>query len=614
MIVRAYRIATVLIATGFCADLAAAQVSLDTCLVEPSPICADPITRELLAIEQATPDPDMAARTQFQLAVTLAEGAQFDAATQVLERLEDPPGWPGLRDTAILDVITVLGAESARRGLAMLDMMSDGDAYERARAHHISNLVLHDSLDRALADLAATDRSGRPLEYVGLDKLAVALVADGQTDLALRLIAETIPDDIARRGSLLNRIVSNRVQAGQLDLARDITDRIDDPTWRVMAAARLGAGLAQAGDMAGAERSFAEARRVMATLPNADQRFYVYEVFARAALTIDRPDLALDAVSDVSSYRFDRVDALNMVAQIALNMDAGIDWRTLLADALVVLEDGPRDGAEVGERFDRALSFLAQTMAMSGDADWALQTLARVSDRSWREQDLANIALSLIEGRQYDTALTILAAHADWDMQAQGLITLARAADLSGSGGIADIAAGIVIGLVEGPEWVPLTDYTISRLAELESSRGQFEQAETRLRFLEDTHLQRLGRIVNLGFAAQSGTQDEFTTYLAIARQAVAQTDDPAARLQMTRNLVIELVLANRIDEALDVALEAPDAGARDTVLGILATALSGYGNLPKAMEAAQAIADPVMAQNETRMVLLAALRRSLYL
>ncbi|RMA42484.1 hypothetical protein [Rhodophyticola porphyridii] len=601
-----------LIAVPLSPERALAQTGIETCLAAPGPACVDLIAAALVELEKATVDPDRRAWAQLQLAGALAEGGQFDAAEQVLARMEDPPTSPGISDTAILNVITFLDAESLDRGLALLDQISDDGIHAIARAQHIAYLVEHGHLERAFADVVATDRSGLPLGFVGLDKLAVALIEADQIDTALRLVVENIPDDLSRRGALLRGLVVNRLDAGEITVAQDLMAHIVDPTWRIISNAQIGEALAQTGEMAAAEEAFALARSDLAALPNPDQRYYVFEAFARATLSAGRSDLAIAAISDVSTYRFDQVDAYDILAQMALSRGLDIDFNALLRVAMDTLEAGPSDGGDIGLRFDDHLGRLARTMAMSGDIDRAVDTLARIRDDERRTQDFSNVALSLVNTNQFEEALALLSTLEDLEAQARGLISLARAADLQGNADVSARARGIVLGLVEGPEWVPLSDYAISRLAELESSQGYYAIAENRLRFLEDTNLQRWGRIANLGFAALNGTPEEFQTYLAIAQEAVADLPDPADRQQLTSNLVIQLVYADRIDEALRIAHATEDAAARDAVFVTLASALSGNRNLTLAMAAADSVADPIQRQTYQRLVWISALRQSL--
>ncbi len=588
------------------------QTSLEVCLAAPDAVCAEIITDELRVIEGAISDPRQRAWAQLQLAGALAEGGLFDAAEEVLNRLQDPPTQPGIRDAAILDVMTVLGAESLNRGLHLVDMIADDETYDRAFAHHIANLVDHDAVDRALSDLATGIRTGAPLAFVGLDKLALALMDRGQIDEALQLVADNIPDDASRRGSLLHRMASDRIEMGQIDVARTLLGQIENPTWRVMTGARMGEALARIGDTEAAEQAFAAARGDLASLPDPDQRYYAFGFLAEDALKASRDDLAIAAIADVSTYRFDQVDAYVTLAQIALSLQIDFDFRALLQEAMTTLEAGPSEGEEIAERFDNSLARLAQAMAMSGNDGWAVETLGRVRDADRREEDISNIAHSLINTRQYDEAIAIMAAHEDADEQAQGLIRLARAVDGTQYEAFGEIATAQVLALAEGPEWVPLNAYTISRLAELDSSQGRYAIAETRLRFLDDPNLQVHGRIVNLGYAAQSGTEDEYATYLKIATDSVTQIEDPVSLSQITRHLMMQLVYAKRFDDTLRIARDVVDPQMRDALLETLVTALSGFAGPAVAMEAGNAITDPVARQTQKRMIMLSALRQSL--
>ena len=226
----------------------------------------------------------------------------------------------------------------------------------------------------------------------------------------------------------------------------------------------------------------------------------------------------------------------------------------------------------------------------------------------------SNIALSLINDRKFDEAIAILAAQDNADVQAQGLITLARTVEGSPYAAFGDVAWAKVLELVEGPEWVPVSAYTISRLAELpELEPGALRDRRERACGIWMTPISNsAGVSPTSDLPPARGPREEYATYLRIANDGVAQIEDPANLAQMTRNLIVQLVYAERFDDALRIARDVTDPQMRITVLETLVTALSGFAIPAVAMDAADAITDPVARQTQKRMVLLSALRRSL--
>ncbi len=609
--------AAIILGAGLCAflawsDPALSQTSLDACLAAPEAGCTEVIFNELRYSLPAIEDPNQMDRMAQQLAVTLAEGKRFDEANSALYHMMDFWAQPGMREIAALDIVSGLGAQSREFGLGFLHMIEDDEMYDHARSQHIANLVDHGAVDQALRELTTENRTGAPLGLVGLSALALALLERGQTEEALQLVAENMADDPVGRGSLLSRMASDRLQMSQIDMARTILEQIEDPMWRVTTGARIGEALARAGDMEAAEQAFAAARSELAALPDADRRFHAFGAFARSALLVGRYDLAIAAIADVSTYRFDQVEAYNMLARFALSPRINLDVRAPLQAAMDELQAGPRDGDGIPHRYDGALAQLAQTMALSRDVEWAIDTLAQIRDRDRRNLETSDIADSLVAARLLDEAVTVLAAVDDPDEQARSLIFLAHTALRLRRVEIGGMAMAQLLDMVDGPEWVPVTDDTISRLAELESSLGQYGTAETRLRHLDNTDLQLRGRITNLGFAARSGSEEDYATYLEIAEDAVLQIGDPAIRALHMRNLLIQLVYGERFDDALRIAGDVQDPEARDALLTTLASALSGHAGPAVAMDAVDAITDPTARSIRRFMILLSALRQSL--
>lgn len=587
----------------------AAQDTLRHCLAAPVPDCLDVIQDRLVAIETGELPAERLPSAQLQRLTTLVYAGRLDAAEAVL--------WEQLADTAPSDIvdqaITEIIAASARHSAAprrdLLARLSSPEHFARARAQYIANLARFSTLTVALEELAATDDFDEPLAYIGVLHLATALLDDGRLQDAIDLADENLSGDEGSHGALLNSLVIHLLDAGRIEDGDEMLPHFRAGDWRPIATGRVAAAMAQNGQMAEAEALFDAARADMATLVEPHRRSYVFAEFAEAAWAARRLDLAVAAARDVGTFPADHANALQTIIVVVAGSAPASDWRPLADRAMAELESMRGADADALTTRDDGWSRLASAVAMAGDADLAVTLADRISDESWRMHDVGTIVAGLIGAGRLQEAFDILPRQTDGNEQTQGYILLSREAKAAGEDALAERAAALAMGLIEGPCWVPVTDATVRLFAELEAGNGEYDRAETRLRFVASPEDAVMGRIANMGFAATNGTEDQFATYFEIARTAADAVEDADLRLALLRNLSVSLIQAGRPEIALGLADLIEDPARRDLFLQDAAISMTGFSDFTHTMDAVSRISDDATRARYEHLLLLAALR-----
>lgn len=579
--------------------------TIASCLAFPDEACSDVIFDRLTEIERETSDAEGLAAGQVQLVSTLAQAGQFDAAVAVLDRIQDSAFRPGIRDVAALEVISLLDGQNDALAQRLLDGVVSDYMYDLARGHYIASLARVVGSQEALAAVDATNRDDQPLAQIGLQQLLDALVTEGRTDVALQTLKQNTSGDAVEDDYVLYSVVDSQLAFGCIDAAEMLLVHFVDPLWQTVATSVVAKALAEDGRPA--VNTLIVASQHLLSIPMLEQRMYAFQPFTRAAAAANRTDLALDVIGDLSSNKADRALALNSVAQTVVRQDTDANWRAILENAAALLEDERSEGNEPNGKVDEAWYRVSRTITLAGDVVWALAAAENISDEEWRKQSISDVAMDLIDAQRFEEAFVALAYQADTDLQVRGLLRLSRAAEKWGELAFAQRAQGMVIGMVEGPDWVPLSERTISELVLYEASKGRFG-AEMHLRSFEDSELRINGQIDIMGFAAELGSPQEFNEYLQIALGAVHEIEDPDMRAQMSRNAAVQLAQSGKEEEALAFAMTQQDPEGRDAMLQSLSVTLVGLEEFSAAMRAVNAIADSVARNDAERLLLLSVL------
>ncbi|WP_461458202.1 hypothetical protein [Parasphingorhabdus sp.] len=449
------------------------------------------------------------------------------------------------------------------------------------------------------------------MRYVGVYQLSHALALKGRLDDALELVQNSSDGDENHEGMVLESLVMTLIDKGRIADATKIMAYIKAPLWEATAKSRVAAELSKNGHMADAEKLFGQARRKMAALNHPEDRFRIFESFTRSAIAGGRLDFALKAVDDVSSFPNYRAAALQTIFDIGAGKLDQIEWRPI-ADELISLHvKQPRNVQMAAERWNNDWRRLATAVAVSGDSKLATSLVQRIPDKDVQQAAMDTIAIILIHSMRFQEAVSVLQLQSNRDRQVQGYIRLSQIADNYGQSAVAEKAISTAIGLVEGPDFVPVSDSTVSMLARYESRIGQYEKAETRLRHVQDKEVQVRARIANFGFAATHGSQDDYNRYLKIARRAVYTVESGKVKSQLLRELASQLVYAGRSEPIFDLAKTIHESAERDRFLLNMAYVFSGYQQFVPAKKVVSEISDPDMRMVEEHRLLLAVLRAS---
>lgn len=602
-----------LAAAGFAltSHTAQAKTSVANCLESQDAACVDVLNVRLEEVENAMQDPEDEAVAKLGRVTALALLRRLDLAANALDSMPGNSGNPAFKDSAIVAIISVPAENPVERGRRLLSRIVSPEYYETARAAYIINLVRTSDVDTALQELVATNRPGEPMRYVGVYQLSHALALKGRLDDALELVQNSSDGDENHEGMVLESLVMTLIDKGRIADATKIMAYIKAPLWEATAKSRVAAELSKNGHMADAEELFGQARRKMAALDHPEDRFRIFESFTRSAIAGGRLDFALKAVDDVSSFPNDRAAALQTIFDIGAGKLDQIEWRPI-ADELISLHvKQPRNVQMAAERWNNDWRRLATAVAVSGDSKLATSLVQRIPDKDVQQAAMDTIAIILIHSMRFQEAVSVLQLQSNRDRQVQGYIRLSQIADNYGQSAVAEKAISTAIGLVEGPDFVPVSDSTVSMLARYESRIGQYEKAEIRLRHVQDKEVQVRARIANFGFAATHGSQDDYNRYLKIARRAVYTVESGKVKSQLLRELASQLVYAGKSEPIFDLAKKIDESAERDRFLLNMAYVFSGYQQFVPAKKVVSEISDPDMRMVEEHRLLLAVLRAS---
>lgn len=591
----------------FVPPLAQAQTIPEICLTTPDATCADALNTRLAEIEAAMTNPQDRAMRQMVRAQTLARAGHIDEAEALITSMQPPPEYARLKDEALRLVIQDLGTATQTHGRRLLSMIQAPDAYNAARSYYIVNLAKTASFDQLMAEVQATQRDDAKLEYFALLAMLEKAAAAEQTDAAISLIETHTPDTPEERGPNFRMLAVELAKAGKVAEAERVIETLSDHTWQSIARSEVAGVVAAAGDAAKADVLFGQAREDLLQIADYDPRKWAFDMLAQSAVKAGRMDLAVAAVDDLTNFPIDVANALTTVARVAADNDIpAAEWRVHIDRALELIGDSHPPGP-VGDQQNDLMASIATLVAQAGDTDLAKTLIGRIPDDQRQSLEFANFASRLTNDGLFDAALAILPSQKNWDFQAQGLIQLAFAAREEGQTDTADKAYGLVLGLVEGPEFVEVSDYVISLLAWYESSIGAYDTANTRFNFITDLNVQIHGRITTAAFVAEFGSQGQLEEYLAATTQAIAQHPEPRQQESYTLALALELARAGKDDVALALAQRVADPAGRDEILGIYVANL-GETRFLQAMAAVQAISSPTAKQLNEHLVLTNAL------
>ncbi len=602
-----------LAAAGFAlaGDTAQAQTSVANCLESQDAACVDVLNARLEEIENAMQDSEDQAVAKLGRVTALALLRRLDLAEAAVDSMPDNSSNPAFKDSAIVAIISVPAQDAVERGRLLLSRIVSPEYYETARAAYIINLIRTSDVDTALQELVATNQPGAPMKYVGVYQLAHALALKDRPDDALELVLNSSQGDEHYEGMVLESLVMGLIDKDRVPDAIKLLTHIKAPFWEAAAKSRVAAELSKNGHMADAEELFAQARLKMASLDKPEDRFRIFESFTRSAIAGGRLDFALKAVDDVSSFPADRAAALQTILDIGAGKLDQTEWRPIAHELISLRATQPRKVQMPAERWNNDWRRLATAVAVSGDSKLATNLVQRIPDKDVQQAAMDTIAIILIHSMRFQEAVAVLQLQPNRDRQVQGYIRLSQIADNYGQSAVAEKAIWTAIGLVEGPDFVPVSDSTVSMLARYESRTGQYEEAELRLQHIEDQEIQVRARIANFGFAATHGSQDDYNRYLKIARRAVYTVESGKVKSQLLTELASQLVYAGKSEPIFDLAKTIDESAERDRFLLNMAYVFSGYQQFVPAKKVVSEISDPAMRAVEEHRLLLAVLRAS---
>ncbi len=590
---------------------AQAQNSIASCLESQDAACVDVLNARLAQIENAMQDPEDEAVAKLGRVTALALLRRMDLAEVAVDSMPDNSSNPAFKDSAIVAIVSVPAQDSVERGRLMLSRILSREYYETARAAYIINLIRTSDVDTALQELVATNQPGEPMRYVGVYQLSHALALKGRLDDARELILNSGQGDENHEGMMLESLVMTLIDKGRIADATKLLTYIKAPLWEATAKSRVAAELSKNGHMADAEELFDQARRKMAALDQPEDRFRIFESFTRSAVAGGRLDFALKAVDDVSNFPADRAAALQTILDIGAGKLGQTEWRPIADELISLHANQPRKVQMSAERWNNDWRRLATAVAVSGDSKLATSLVQRIPDKDVQQAAMDTIAIILIHTMRFQEAFAVLPLQSDRDRQVQGYVRLSQIADNYGQSAVAEKAISTAIGIVEGPDFLPVSDSTVSMLARYESRTGQYEEAELRLQHIEDQEIQVRARIANFGFAATHGSQDDYNRYLKIARRAVYAVESEKVKSQLLRELASQLVYAGKSEPIFGLAKTIEESAERDRFLLNMAYVFSGYQQFVPAKKVVSEISDPAMRMAEEHRLLLAVLRAS---
>ncbi len=590
---------------------AAAQPLLAQCIVEPKAVCSDVLTNRISALQGEMKNTEDVALSQMKLVQVLAQSGRFGAAEAIIDNIAPPPSRPVVKDMAIVSLIQALGENSRAYNRALLDQIVEPNHYERARASHIANLAQSGDVDAAVAEVATTNRADQPLEEFALHHLSEALLQNDQLETAWRIVEENADD--SSRWSVLDGIMENRLAAGHYDEARATISRMKRSPWRVISTARLAAALTRSGQTEQAQDSFAQARRLLADIKDAETRFKIFSTFTQVAVSADEIDVAVAAARDVSSHRFDYAASLLTVARVSAAINKDAKWRPVINEAIKVLTNGLTQGADTEDILNNSWMQIISIAAAAGEPEWAADLIEKITGEQRRKQELHVLVTSLAYAGQLEAAMELLPRQFDKDLQAQAFLTVAQAASEAGNEAIKQEAMNVVTGLVEGRDGeVELSDETYRSLAVWEARTGNLKTAEMRMQFVKDFGLQARTRIMIARYATEHGSDEEYRNCLAAARAAIKRVEQPVVRTSLIRHLTAMLTMHRKAKDALAIIQQEPDPATRDELSFSNSLMFRHLRQFDNAMAVIVNISDPAERMKIEHELLLSLLRRSL--
>ncbi|WP_108812382.1 hypothetical protein [Sphingorhabdus sp. Alg231-15] len=589
-----------------------AETGVRECLLTPSNTCVDRLNTRLNDLETGMQNTSVQSLLKLRRVSALVFWRKFDLAEAIVNAIPTDARNTILKDSALVAIVSVSHEDPPGRARRLLAQIESAEYYEIARANYIANLARASDPETALQALAATNRPNKPLKYVAVGELSQGLALDGRLQEAVALIRNGTGNDEGREGSYLSFLVINELDQGRITNAEKLLTDIRDPFWKAIARSEIAGALAKTGKMAEAEKWFHQAQREMANLEQPDRRFRVFETFARSAVTGQRLDLAANAVGGVGNFPIDQATALSRIVEIAAGKVTQSEWRPIADRAISLLMKLEVSSEATRIRRDSGWSRLADAVAMAGDPKLAARLTKKISDKKWQDHNLAQIVRTSTHSSQFQEALDLLELQTDWDKRVQGYISLAQVAENSGHKDLAKESLVTAIGLIEGPEFVPVNETTISHLARYESRAGQYERAEMRLRHVKDKELQIRGRIFNLDMAATHGSKDDYDRYFAIAREAIETIESTDRQVLFLQILASQLISVGKTQPALEFGRSIEKGCARDRFLESTASLMVDHQLFSPAQKLISEISDPVKRAAQEHQMVLNALRLSL--
>ncbi len=589
-----------------------AETGVRECLLTPSRTCVDTLNTRLSQLETGMQDTSVLPLLKLRRVSALVFWRRFNLAEAIVKTIPTDAQNTTLKDSALVAIVSVSHEDPLERAQRLLAQIESADYYEIARANYIANLARASDPETALHALAATNRPNTPLKYVAVRELSQALAFDGRLQKAVELIRNGTGNDKGQEGNYLSFLAISELNQGRAANAEKLLTDIKDPFWNAVTRSEVAGVVAKTGKMAKAEILFHQAQSEMANLKQTDRRFRVFDTFARSAITGQRLDLAVNAIRDVGSFPLDQANALSRIIEIAAGKVTQAEWRPVADQAIALLKKDEGSLKATRNNWDRGWSRLADAVAIAGDPKLAARLTKHISDRNWQHQNLANIIRTTMHNAQFQEALDLLALQTDWDRRVQGYIALAQLAESSGYKDLAKESLVTALGLIEGPEFVPVNDTTISHLARYESRAGQYERAEMRLRHVKDKELQMRGRIFNLDMAATNGSKDDYDRYFSIAREAIAKTESADMQVHFLQILASQLVSAGKTQPALEFSRSIEDGCARDRFLESMVSLMVDLQLFSPAQRLISEISAPEKRAAQEHQMVLNALRLSL--
>ena len=574
--------------------------ALTTCLASPDLECGEVFSGRIQELEDDF-GPNEWPTELFDLK------AEILSAQQDLGAIEDI--LPKVKDSYMRDVAATAAINQARSpedtelAIRLSRQIENSELYAKAVDELVSRTAERYGGRRAIDVLQLTKRQDVNVSQPALRTVIAALFQEGEQATAVEFALSIRATETS--GALLADIVEFSLSADDPRQARTTYALIEDDFWKVTSAGRLATYLRQS--VTGAEAARAElktAADIMIRVPEPYIRFFLFEHLAQGMIEMGEIDLAVTTAREVGRFPIDHARSLRTVARLTAEHTTSDRWRAILSDSLDLLETEN----ELDEPRAMGLADAAMTIALIGDTNWALDVLNKVSDDDLRVLTLDDMVTQLVEQSTFDPAMMLLSEQQDHDLRVNGWIALARAADLAGQCEVSQLAFHHALADVEGPDWVPLTDATVGNLAIYEASRGAFEIAEIRLRFLNEPDQRVHARTEVLEFALEHDAVAVQRRLINSINLTIAETPNPIWRFAFGRALVEKLLAADEIKHAYSSIRNVSDSTSRDSHWSKAADRLSARGKFGDAHLASLEILDKKVRHRTELIVLMRAL------